>query len=318
MNVLFVASYNSNHFAPFILEQAEALQRKGCNIEFFGLRGKGILGYLKNLPRLLKYIKEHNPDVIHAHYGLTGLLANLQRIVPVITTYHGSDINYRRLLPFSRLSMKLSAWNIFVSDSIMGIAKARERSSLIPCGVNLDTLQLSSRDQARDRLHWEKDRVLILFSGAFDCDEKNPELAKQVVDLIVAPDKELVELKGYSREEVTLLFCAANVLLMTSFSEGSPQVIKEALACGCPIVSVDVGDVKARVSDVDGCFVTNSYDPHVISDYLAKSLKFNGKTNGRERIIRDRLDNGFIADSIMGVYRNVLSTRKLKRNRCVE
>ena len=46
MNVLFVASYNSNHFAPFILEQAEALQRKGCNIEFFGLRGKGILGYL--------------------------------------------------------------------------------------------------------------------------------------------------------------------------------------------------------------------------------------------------------------------------------
>lgn len=318
MNVLFVASYNTNHFAPFLLEQADALQKKGCIIEFFGLRGKGILGYLKNLPRLMKYIKEHNPDVIHAHYGLSGLLANLQRVVPVITTYHGSDINYRRLLPFSRLSMKLSAWNIFVSDSIMGIAKARKKSSLIPCGVNLDPLQLMSREQARDCLHWEKEKNYILFSGAFDCGEKNPELAKQAVGLLEAPDKELVELKGYSREEVTLLFCAANVLLMTSFSEGSPQVIKEALSCGCPIVSVDVGDVKARVSDVDGCYVSNSYDPHVIADYLAKSLKFIGKTNGRERIIQDRLDNGFIADSIMGIYRNILSTRKLKRKRCVE
>ena len=312
MNVLFVASYNTNHFAPFILEQADALQKKGCKIEFFGLRGKGISGYLKNLPRLMRFIKEHNPDVIHAHYGLSGLLANLQRVVPVITTYHGSDINYRRLLPFSRLSMRLSAWNIFVSDSIMKIAKARKKSSLIPCGVNLDSLQLTSREHARDRLHWDKDKYYILFSGAFDCGEKNPELAKQVVDLTVASDKELIELKGYSREEVTLLFCAANVLLMTSFSEGSPQVIKEALACGCPIVSVDVGDVKARVSDVDGCYVAGSYDPHVIAGYLEKSLKFSGKTKGRERIIRDRLDNGFIADSIIGIYRDVLSTRNSK------
>ena len=317
MNVLFVASYNTNHFAPFILEQAEALQKKVCRIEFFGLRGKGMWGYLKNLPKLMKCIKEHKPDVIHAHYGLSGLLANLQRAVPVITTYHGSDINYRRLLPFSRLSMKLSAWNIFVSDSIMGIAKPRKKSTLIPCGVNLDSLQLTSREHARDCLHWEKDRYYILFSGAFDCGEKNPELAKRVVDLLATPDKELVELKGYSREEVTILFCAANVLLMTSFSEGSPQVIKEALACGCPIVSVDVGDVKARVSDVEGCYVINSYNPHKIADYLAKSLEYNGKTNGRERIIRDRLDNGFIADAIIGIYRNVVSTRKNKE-RCVE
>ena len=88
MRILIVASYNKNYFAPFILEQVEALTNEDCEISFFGLQGKGIRGYLKNLPSLKRKIKEFHPDVIHAHYGLSGLLANLQREVPVITTYH--------------------------------------------------------------------------------------------------------------------------------------------------------------------------------------------------------------------------------------
>ena len=308
MRVLIVASYNTNRFAPFIIEQADVLKNKGCEVFFFGLQGKGLLGYLKNLTSLKEKIKMVHPDVIHAHYGLSGLLANLQRKVPVITTYHGSDINYRWLLPFSFLSMKLSAWNIFVSDAIMKIARARKKSSVIPCGVNLDSIQLTSRRDARDRMHLSADIPYILFSGAFDCEEKNPSLAKKVVELTGIPGIELIELKGYSREEVTFLFCAVNALLMTSFSEGSPQVIKEAMACGCPIVSVDVGDVKERIVDLEGCFVVNSYNPAVLAEYLAKAGVFVGKTKGRERIIDDKLDNNSIANAIIGIYRQVLST----------
>ena len=86
-------SENKGHAAQFVVEQMAALRGQACEVTFFGLKGKGMQGYLKNLPALKRTLKEVLPDVIHAHYGLSGLFANLQRQVPVVTTYHGSDIN---------------------------------------------------------------------------------------------------------------------------------------------------------------------------------------------------------------------------------
>ena len=107
MKVLIVASYNKGYYAPFIVEQGEALKRHGCEVEYLGIVGKGVKGYLKAFPELRKMIRHSCPDVIHAHYGLSGLLANFQRKVPVVTTYHGSDINEKSVLPFSRLSVTI-------------------------------------------------------------------------------------------------------------------------------------------------------------------------------------------------------------------
>ena len=123
MRVLVVASYNKGRFAPFVTEQAGALKEAGCEVAYWGLKGKGLKGYLGNLPALKREIKTFQPDVIHAHYGLSGLLANMQRRVPVVTTYHGSDINERNALVFSKLSMRVSARNIFVSRKTMEIAQ---------------------------------------------------------------------------------------------------------------------------------------------------------------------------------------------------
>lgn len=86
MKVLIVASNNRHsNFAPFIVEQADAIKRMGHEVDFFGINGKGLLGYAKNRKLLIRKIKEFNPDIIHAHYGLSGLLANMQRSVPVVT-----------------------------------------------------------------------------------------------------------------------------------------------------------------------------------------------------------------------------------------
>lgn len=302
MRILVVASHNKGRFAPFILEQTEALKRNGCEILFFGLQGKGIKGYLKNLSALKREIKNFGPDVIHAHYGLSGLLANLQRMVPVVTTYHGSDINERKVLRFSKMAMRLSAWNIFVSTKTMEIAKPKKKYSLIPCGIDLYDLQLTEKSTARQKMHLFTEKKYILFAGAFDNKVKNALLAKEAVAQLNDENVELLELKGYSRDEVTLLMCAADVFLMTSFTEGSPQVVKEALACGCPIVSVDVGDVKERIEGVDGCYVAITRNPQELAGLLQKALQFEGKTKGREKIIADGLDNDIVAKCIMGMY----------------
>lgn len=306
MRILIVASYNKNRFAPFIVEQAEALKRQGCEIDYLGLQGKGIKGYLKNLPALRRCIRAFRPDVIHAHYGLSGLLANLQRRVPVVTTYHGSDINDNKALRFSKMAMKLSAWNIFVSRKTMDIAQPKKHYSLLPCGIDLCEVQMTEKSEARRKMKLDEKKKYALFAGAFDNVVKNALLAKETVSLIQEDNVELLELKGYSREEVTLLMCAVDAFLMTSLTEGSPQVIKEAMACGCPIVSVDVGDVKERVEGVEGCYVAMTREPQELVLLLQKAFDFQGKTKGREKIIVDGLDNSQVADKLMSLYNIVM------------
>ena len=306
MRILVVASFNKGHFAPFIFEQVNALKKQGCEIDFFGLQGKGLHGYLRNLPLLEQKIKEICPDVVHAHYGLSGLFANLQRRVPVVTTYHGSDINDKKVLPFSKVALRLSAWNVFVSRKTLEIAKPRKKYILLPCGIDLSDLQLTEKAEARRKMNLKSDKNYILFAGAFDIAVKNAPLAKEAVACLQDSQPELLELKGYTRDEVTLLMCAADAFLLTSHTEGSPQVIKEAMACGCPIVSVDVGDVKERVEGTEGCFVSDSRNPRDLANLLKKAFAFAGKTEGRKKILADGLDNRLVARHLFEIYERVL------------
>lgn len=304
MRILIVCSKNSGKIAPFIVEQVEALNRLGVTTDYFTIEQKGVSGYLKSRKPLLDKIAGFRPDIIHAHFGLSGLLANLQRRVPVVTTYHGSDINVKKVLRLSKMAMRLSAFNVFVSQQNALTAKAKEKYEILLCGVDLERLEERSKEAAREALGWEEGEKTTVFAGAFDNTAKNAALAKEAVALL--KDVRLVELKGYDREDVANIFYAADALLMTSLSEGSPQVIKEAMACGCPIVSVDVGDVKERVEGLDGCFVAKSRESHELAELLAKAMAFEGRTKGRERIVADGLDNRQMVERLMGIYGKVV------------
>lgn len=308
IRLLILASNNKHRlFAPFVVEQADSLVALRCEVEYFGICGKGFRGYYSNLKLLKAKIKEFKPDIIHAHYGLSGLLANMQRSVPVVTTYHGSDINVHKVLWLSKIAMRLSAYNIFVSKRTMDIAAPKKKFMLLPCGVNLDDLPVISKSDARKQLGIPLEHKFVLFAGAFDNQVKNAPLAKEVMSLI--PGVELKECKGYTRSQVALLMNAADVFLMTSFTEGSPQVIKEAMACGCPIVSVDVGDVAEVTDGIDGCYISRTREPQELASLLRQAINFSGKTHGRSRIIACGLENRVVAEKLMGVYRKIVSIR---------
>ena len=296
MHVLFVASYNSGHFAPFVMEQAQALQRLGCEVDFFAVIGKGPLGYLRNLHDLKVITRAFQAELIHAHYGLSGLLATLQHIVPVVVTYHGSDLNEPLVRPFSQLAMRRADWNI----RVFGPEAKRPNETLLPCGIDLPT---GKEQLPPDVL--QPGRKHILFAGAFDNPVKDAALAKQAVAPVA--DAQLIELRGFTREQVYALMQACDALLLTSRSEGSPQVIKEAMACGLPIVTTNVGDVALRLQNLDGCFIANSRNPQEITDLLHKSLDFNGKTDGRQRLIDQGLTNDRVAAQLLNIYQQVLA-----------
>ena len=326
MKILVLASDKGGKFVPFIEEQIVALQQAGVDVIRYGVTGKGITGYLSELPALRRFIRAERPDLIHAHYGLCGLLANLQRRVPVVTTYHGSDINKPSILRFSKIAICLSAWNIFVSKRNIAIAIRRKgeeakrlsgKYALLPCGINIPEPWSELQNKLVGQLtlnQWvqgvlSKDVKNILFAGAFDNNVKDPELAKEAMNElgVKGVKANLIELKGYNRDQVNALMYNCDALLMTSKTEGSPQVIKEALACGCPIVSVDVGDVAERTNGVEGCYVVLSREPKDIAQAILQAMGNEGRTNGREKIIEMGLSNELVAKRLIEIYKQVLA-----------
>lgn len=299
MKVLIVCSKNSGRIAPFISDQVEALQKVGLNCEYFTVEGKGIKGYLLNLLPLWRKIRTFKPDIVHAHYGLSGLLANLQRKIPVVTTYHGSDINNAKVRRFSKIAIRLSAWNIFVSQKNIQLSGVKKRFSLIPCGVDTNVFKPMDKALCRQKFGFEPHKKLILFAGAFDNKVKNPELTIESVAKI--PDARLLELKGYNRTQVAELMNAVDVCLMTSHTEGSPQFVKEAMACNCPVVSVNVGDVEELLQGVENCRIVER-EADAISEDLNALLQISVRSDGNKKISESGLASESVAEKIKGIY----------------
>ena len=164
---------------------------------------------------------------------------------------------------------------------------------------------LFHKKRQKKKLGWNKNTRHIVFSSAFDNKVKNAKLAKSVTSEI--PNCQLVELKGYSKEQINLILNASDLLLVTSFSETGPIIVKEALACNCPIVSTDVGDVSKIVSNVHNTYIS-SYDPKDIRTKIDLILSNPKKINGREAVDSYELDR--IALRVKNVYKKTLKKYK--------
>ncbi len=198
--------------------------------------------------------------------------------------------------------MKLSAWNIFVSKKNIKLARVKKKFSLIPCGVDTNIFRPMDRKAERKKLGFSESDNIVLFAGAFDNPVKNPELATEAVSKISVA--RMIELKGYNRKQVAGLMNAVDVCLMTSHTEGSPQFIKEAMACNCPIVSVNVGDVKEVLEGVNGCLITEKSAINVALKIQEVLIK-NERTNGYEKIKNSGYEATVVAERIKNVYKNI-------------
>jgi teichuronic acid biosynthesis glycosyltransferase TuaC len=311
MKVLVVCSGTRGTLSPFIKEQMDALSNLGVEFSLFQIKKGGLIGYLLHYYSLQKTIRQIRPDLIHAHYGLSGLLANLQRRVPVVTTFHGSDINEAYVYKYSKFAHRLSIASIFVENGIMQKIKKHAFSVIIPCSVNTTVFHTVFKEAAAKKMQINTNNINILFSSSFNNPVKNYELAKiacSILEKKLHNKINLIELKGYSRDCVNLLINACDSVLLTSFSEGSPQFIKEAMACNCPIVSTNVGDVKWVLGNTSGSFITG-YEPEDVAAKLKLAIDFrneHGNTNGGDRIRELGLDPETVGLKILEVYKKIL------------
>lgn len=326
MKILFISSGNAKGgISPIVKNQGEAFKGTGSEVDFFTIQGNGIKGYLKSVHILRKYLKYRSYDIIHAHYGLSGITGWLgKKKVPFLVSFMGDDLLGSNRPDGSKTlqSKVFTLMNSFMARIFydFSIVKSKEmqnvlgeaNSQVIPNGVDTELFYPEDKPIVRNRLGLSNDKKIVLFVSKPNRPEKNFSLANKSVQNLKNHDFELKILFDKPQDEVRDWMNACDVMVLTSYHEGSPNVIKEAMVCNCPIVSTDVGDVKEVIGDTEGCFI-GGYDVEDFSKQLEKAIEFSrtkGKTKGRERILELGLDSETVAKRIIEVYRRVLDKKQ--------
>jgi glycosyltransferase involved in cell wall biosynthesis len=272
---------NSIYYGIFVKEQIDCLVENfgvKAKIYFINAKEKGNLEYLKSIFKISNILKKDKEiDIIHIHYGLSAFfLLFFRPKVKIFITFHGADIlkkqgRYIQVLLSKFIAKKADKVFILNDEMEVIMKKLNVNYEILPCGVDADFFKI----EPNIKLENENSR-LILFSGDPNRFEKNFPLFQEVIEVLKtkSPYHIIFEsIHNMTRVQVRKLLNRANCLLMTSISEGSPQVVKEALSCNLSVVSVPVGDVGNVIKDIPNCFIANGYEPNELASLTMKAIE---------------------------------------------
>ncbi|MBK0381649.1 glycosyltransferase family 4 protein [Pedobacter sp. SD-b] len=315
--VLFITNMfpypKSINFGVFVKEQID------CLVDNFGIIAKtyfinaqeeGNLVYLKSVFKIFRILKKDEEiDIIHIHYGLSALfLLFFRPKKKIFVTFHGSDIlkkqgRYIQVIISKYIAKKVDKVFILNDEMEEIMKKLNVNYEVLPCGVNADFFDIDPGIQKK-----EENLRLVLFTGDPERSVKNYPLFKEVIQILKAKSQFNINfncIHNMSRAEVRAVLNQSDCLLMTSISEGSPQVIKEALACNLPVVSVPVGDVGIVIQDIPNCFISDSYDANQLAALTIKALENRGAPIRETFLKKGRYENKAVCKRI---FENYLTT----------
>ncbi len=304
MKVLHVFSGNKkNGICPIVKAQGDSLKEFGVEIDYFGIVGHGISGYLKNIPRLRQKIRLGDFDLVHSHYSLSAIVATLAGASPLAVSLMGCSIGKPLKKYIIHILNKLF-WNACIVKSkrmydVLGCPEAL----IIPNGVNLDVFKPFNKQEAIKHLGWNPNKTHILCAANPNRPEKNTALAVDAFDLLKRDDMELHFLIDVPHNEIPYHYNASDLVILTSTSEGSPNVIKEALACNCKIVSTDVGDVAERFQNSSFCSIATN-DASDFAKKMELALQLEHAPNTRDLVVD--LDSKIVAQRLIDIYNSII------------
>jgi glycosyltransferase involved in cell wall biosynthesis len=298
----------------FVKEQVDALNdQKDIDCKYFIIDGfKSKLTYLFSAIHLYLHLMLNKYDVIHVHYGLSGLFTFVnpfKKYWPnVVLTLHGGDILTEQgktvQVYLTKKIVKRVGTVITLNETMNKVVSSiRPDFQVLPCGIDADYFQASYLDKREN---------VIIFPGNRARSVKNFTYFELVIKAYRAKygDVETVELDGFNREEVKAVMATSKAMLMTSISEGSPQAVKEALSSDLVVVSSDVGDVSQVLGHTSGTRIFNlSESPEKVADLLYQAIceASEGANDRRARILDLGLDNKTVVSRLIELYRSITS-----------
>lgn len=305
------------HLGAATALQEAGLRKLGVNIEiaFFDRLRYGRAVYRGMGERILRRYIEGKFDYVHIQFGGIPAFQTVRACgARCIITFHGTDlhggsprsisdkITFRMGVYASRWAAARSAWNIVVSPELDAILRPiTDKVSVIPTGVDYAFFSPQDRQQAIAKLRWDPSVKHIVFCDSMHADVKRRDIAYAALSCAKSKMRcEIVELHRVPHSQVPTYLNAADGLLLTSDKEGSPNIVKEAIATNLPIVSVNVGDVAERIKGISGCRIVPR-NPAMIGDALVEILSSGRRANGRE-MKRDEIENMAVCEKVLNVY----------------
>jgi teichuronic acid biosynthesis glycosyltransferase TuaC len=313
----------TNLLATFVRTQVEGLRRIGLDVEqlYLDRTNLGRRVYLEVRRLVRRAVHETRPDVVHVMYGgvMADIVTRTIRTPPVVVTFYGSDLlggieatSALRRLParYGVLASRRAAGRaaaIITQSREMALAlptRDRARAWVIPDGIDMTVFAPRDRLECQQELRWDPSLKHVLFPSSKARPEKRFELAQAAIELVDRPQRrvELHELVGVTHDGVPVWLNGSDAIVLTSTHEGSPNVVKEALACDVAVVSVDVGDVRERIDGIDGCLLAEP-TPEDIAAKLDIVLERVSRVEARERMAELSLEH--VAQRLYAVYRSV-------------
>lgn len=305
------------HAGTFIKSQVESLRTAGVEVELIHPRpGPAWLRYLSAIFQVFCKTLRGRFDVVHGHYGQWCLFARMQWRSPVVASFLGDDLlgtitADRAFSKRGKLIVRLSRWlcrhvdAVIVKSEGMKKAASGHQAFVIPNGVDFKLFRPIPRAEARRELGWTQDGFYVLFGNDPTIPVKNFPLAQTTIEHLRAKGVpvELVVACGLSQTTLVHYINACNAVILTSYAEGSPNIVKEAMACNVPVVATNVGDVVQVIGNTQGCSIC-PHDPPALALALKKALAHVGPTSGREDIVH--LERSVVAFQVIAVYNHVL------------
>jgi len=307
--------------AVFIARQAEFLRREGVQVDLFPFRGaRQPRNYYAAWQEVQRRLERGSYDLVHAQFGQSGITA-LPKRVPLVVTFRGDDLegiigDSGRYIPAGWLLRLISRAVARRADAAIVVAEHMKRwlprsvnAHVLPSGLDLDLFRPAPQDEARLRLGLPADRRLVLFVGDPGLARKRYGLARLAVDIVNRSlPTQLVTGWEKPHQEIATLMNACDALVCTSMQEGSPNAVKEALACNLPVVSVPVGDVAHRLHGVEGSELCRDDRVETIATALEQVLRRGKRSNGRLAV--QDLDESILTRRLIDIYRSVLPGTK--------
>jgi teichuronic acid biosynthesis glycosyltransferase TuaC len=308
-------------WGTFIRTEVESLKRAGVEVELLLLTGSSRKwNYVNAALRLRRLLASKTIDLVHAHIAYVGMVARTQWKVPVVVTYPGSDLlglvkpqgRKALLSPLvveaGRMLARCVDAAIVQSAEMARVLNLETRTHVIPYPIDMETFRLTDRDEARAALGLDRNKKYLLFAANPQIAVKRFPLAKAAADELTKrdPSIELLVVHKEPQERLALFLNACDALVFSSYQEGSPNVVKQAMACNIPIVATDVGDVREVMGNTKGCYICK---PEVedFAKRLSDVLSHRQRTQGREQV--QYLAGPSIARKIISVYEHVLRMR---------
>lgn len=246
----------------------------------------------------------------------------------LVITFCGDDINgsvknniYWKVR--SNISILLSNLSTLRANTIITKSNAlkqklyfsssKKKSFVIPNGVDLDLIKplenMKENTKLRAKHGFKKEDFIIVFNKSVGLNQtaKNYPLAKKIIKKIKLKyhNVRFVTVTNLKYKQFINLLSISNLLLVTSIQEGSPNVVKEAMAMNIPIISSNCGDVEERLNNTNNSYVINKLDEEIFVKKISDLIDYKAfvVSNGRDELYKQGLDSKRLFKKLQDIYK---------------